>query len=630
MVLKREQWKREGIKGGYWQMGMVASLLPFPFLLPGVVKFLIIAGLFCYFYFLFRPPSPKRRIWISRFLLLVGVALTLFYIITTSTKDYFTLYLSIILALLGIAMVAQLIEGIVPPIFTFSPFVAVLLVVIFHQSLLLLGWTIGIIGTFLFLILHSQTGGNWKIAIVEELKLLLLALPLIIILFLFFPRIGLQGAKLGLKGGEIGITGFSGVVKVTSRQVIKTNRPVLEVEFLSPPPADLYFRGGVSYRFINGSWFSGGVVEPPERVVFNSRPIVYKLKQFPTGERVLFGLDLPIESPPATKLGPTYVLKTNRPFYNSQLFLLNSVTNYRLIPTKVPRSARIYPNPRFNPKTYQIALQLRKIKNVDKRIIALNRFLASRHITYTLTPPSFSPNSLPDQLLFKYRKGYCLQIATAYALLARMANIPARLITGYKASPGSMVNNYLLVRGRDAHAWVEILSPDKGWVRIDPTNFTDTTDYLEKIAQQAEEEKGNLWLAYLRFNLEKWILYYNFFTQSKFIRRLKRDGRFRARFLGVIGGLGILGIGFWIYSYRRRKKILSPEERLIRQLLYRLEKIGYKRQPGETLYHFLNRIKGAEEVNRLYHLIRYRGEDRIEELQRAIARFLKSDLNPSQ
>ena len=53
--------------------------------------------------------------------------------------------------------------------------------------------------------------------------------------------------------------------------------------------------------------------------------------------------------------------------------------------------------------------------------------------------------------------------------MMRAAGVPARVVTGYQGGELNTVNNYLVVRQSDAHAWSEVWLEDRGWVRIDPT-----------------------------------------------------------------------------------------------------------------------------------------------------------------
>jgi hypothetical protein len=47
--------------------------------------------------------------------------------------------------------------------------------------------------------------------------------------------------------------------------------------------------------------------------------------------------------------------------------------------------------------------------------------------------------------------------------------VPARVVTGYQGGEWNPIGGYLLIRGSDAHAWVEVWEDGRGWVRVDPT-----------------------------------------------------------------------------------------------------------------------------------------------------------------
>lgn len=68
-------------------------------------------------------------------------------------------------------------------------------------------------------------------------------------------------------------------------------------------------------------------------------------------------------------------------------------------------------------------------------------------------------------------QGHCEYFATAMALLARTAGVPARLITGYRVTEASPFG-YHVVRERNAHSWVEVWQGDR-WVTVDPTPAAD-------------------------------------------------------------------------------------------------------------------------------------------------------------
>jgi len=69
--------------------------------------------------------------------------------------------------------------------------------------------------------------------------------------------------------------------------------------------------------------------------------------------------------------------------------------------------------------------------------------------------------------LFQSRRGYCVHFASAMALLARAAGLPARVVGGYVS--GSLINGVWQVSGSDAHTWPEVFFAGTGWVPFEPT-----------------------------------------------------------------------------------------------------------------------------------------------------------------
>ncbi len=93
--------------------------------------------------------------------------------------------------------------------------------------------------------------------------------------------------------------------------------------------------------------------------------------------------------------------------------------------------------------------------------------------TYSIDiDPGHSARDLADWILDEdspnYRTGYCEQFATAMAAMARSLGIPSRVVLGF--TPGEMTNDgRIVVRGKNAHAWVELWMNGQGWIRFDPT-----------------------------------------------------------------------------------------------------------------------------------------------------------------
>jgi transglutaminase-like putative cysteine protease len=66
------------------------------------------------------------------------------------------------------------------------------------------------------------------------------------------------------------------------------------------------------------------------------------------------------------------------------------------------------------------------------------------------------------------RTGYCEQFASAMAVMARAAGIPARVAVGF-LEPEQVGSQLWEYTAWDLHAWPELFFPGSGWVRFEPT-----------------------------------------------------------------------------------------------------------------------------------------------------------------
>jgi hypothetical protein len=74
-----------------------------------------------------------------------------------------------------------------------------------------------------------------------------------------------------------------------------------------------------------------------------------------------------------------------------------------------------------------------------------------------------------EAFCFKTQQGYCRQFASAMAVLCRLNNIPARVVSGYSPGTYSLAENAYIYHQSNAHAWVEVYFDGYGWVMLDPT-----------------------------------------------------------------------------------------------------------------------------------------------------------------
>jgi hypothetical protein len=88
---------------------------------------------------------------------------------------------------------------------------------------------------------------------------------------------------------------------------------------------------------------------------------------------------------------------------------------------------------------------------------------------YTLEPGVYGANTA-DEFWFDRKEGFCEHIASAFVVLMRAMDIPARVVTGFQGGELNPVDGYWIVRNSDAHAWAEVWLEGRGWVRVDPTS----------------------------------------------------------------------------------------------------------------------------------------------------------------
>lgn len=119
----------------------------------------------------------------------------------------------------------------------------------------------------------------------------------------------------------------------------------------------------------------------------------------------------------------------------------------------------------------QLGMQLAgHAANRAEAVAAVDNYLRTNE-TYDLSAPLPKPGEdAVDDFLFVSHVGFCEQFATAAVMLLRSAGMPARLVTGYAQGDVASEPGRRVMRGSDAHAWVQVWYPGTGWVDADPTS----------------------------------------------------------------------------------------------------------------------------------------------------------------
>jgi len=307
-------------------------------------------------------------------------------------------------------------------------------------------------------------------------KLLAQAAPLIILLFLFFPRLS-TGFRFQIAPQREASTGFSDRLSPGSVSFLANSSEVaFRAEFPDgkiPPLSAMYWRGLVMWHGEGLEWAAPNAPAALPRTS-QGTPHGQAIRQWITIEahdaRWMFALDRPVNSPSGATLAPGNYLWSNQPIHKPRRY---EVISYPEIPNNRLHSREREPllevPSAISPAVRALAQSWSAEKAEPRAIVnkALE-FFRTQGFHYSLSPGEYGKNDL-DEFLFHRRLGFCEHYAASFATLMRLAGIPARVVTGYLGGEYNEIGHFFLVRQADAHAWCEVWFPDSGWQRIDPT-----------------------------------------------------------------------------------------------------------------------------------------------------------------
>ncbi|QIM54742.1 transglutaminaseTgpA domain-containing protein [Hydrogenophaga crocea] len=380
----------------------------------------------------------------------------------------------------------------------------------------------------------------------------LMGAPIMLVLFLLFPRIApLWGVP---NNNPTGTSGLSEDMRVGDvAQLALDDSIALRVRFDGPPPpaALSYFRGPVLSRFDGRRWTQQ--LEPTAlsaglRAELRPRgePLRYEVTLEPHQRRWLFVLEAATEAPelPGNRVRMTTDLQwvTQRPIVSLVRYRAQSHVDFGHGPLQDSAALREFVDlpPGFNPRTLQLAQDLRRVhgpgpQNAPALVDAVLERLRTGGFVYTLEPGVYGQHTA-DEFWFDRKAGFCEHFASAFAVLMRAMDIPARVVTGYQGGELNGVDGYWTVRQRDAHAWTEVWLQGRGWVRVDPTGAAvpSRIGSLQRLQAPAGAVAGALqaavgpnFIGLLRANWEalnntwnQWVLNYTQDRQFELLRSL--------------------------------------------------------------------------------------------------------------
>jgi transglutaminase-like putative cysteine protease len=492
-------------------------------------------------------------------------------------------------------------------------------------------------------LLQLELGGISNLATLlrRSGQLVLAALPMALVLFLLFPRLG-PFTNLGGLGqfGAAATTGLSTTLEPgTIASLTQDRSPAARVAFPGggPPPASqrlwrVLVHGqfdGQSWRSLNagiagagtaGSGKAGAVAtdpnlggpQPPAATeVWLSEPNNF-------AEVPWSGAGLPLDR--HLKRDGQGQLRYVGSVGMRKLYSLAAETTPAAWRRQAPTAQDLQMSAGTNPRLESLAAGWRRQATGDAnaaggaktasgaKVVALaEAWFRQQGFRYSLNNPLLPQTAPLDALLFERRQGFCGHYASALSALMRAAGVPARVVSGYRG--GTWVvpvggSAFLDLRQSDAHAWSEVWIEGQGWRSLDPTLWVQGGPALgdpssaSAPATAAADRAGPLdWIARQWWGLDlawgQWWLGFDQRSQELLMQRLLGPYRDWAGALLLVAVALTLAMGVAAYGWLRRRGEGDRLQQELNQLLRNCARRGLVPQPGETVSQFGRRLRQA-------------------------------------
>ncbi|WP_374356779.1 DUF3488 and DUF4129 domain-containing transglutaminase family protein [Chitinimonas sp.] len=523
---------------------------------------------------------------------------------------------------------------------------------LFDQSIALASYLFAMVLAITTLLIswHSLAGwdGRWRTLLAQArlaLVLMLQALPIMLLLFVFFPRI--EGPLWKLPQDRA--SAKSGLADSMSpgsfSNMAQSDEVAFRASFTDGLPAQdkLYWRGPV-FEDYDGTTWTQQPIEPAAGPTVQAigKPIRYTMTLEAHQRPWLLALDMPVQLPPDARLSNRLQL-LGKPVDKRVRNELASVLDYRVGLVERPEVlARNQQLPASgNPKARALAQSWQNLPPRE-RINSALRLFRSQALNYTLQPPLYGADGI-DQFIYVGKQGFCEHFAGAFVFMMRAAGLPARVVGGYQG--GDLNGDYLIIRQADAHAWGEVWLAGEGWVRVDPT-FEVAPERIERGLAGAVPQEELPYLLRLDDNLVKrvrlvldaavnswnqWVVGYTPEKQRQVLRRLGIDDLASSSFVAWFGGaLLLLGgtlAGWLLWQMRPPRR--DPARREWDRFCAKFARYDLLPLPAEGPQDFASRAKlvapaKAEQIEHIvqcYLRVRYGGLAELAQLRKAVRGF---------
>ena len=512
--------------------------------------------------------------------------------------------------------------------------------------------------TSLLIVFSDRLGTTrFKARMYKSLRMIIQAVPLMLILFVLFPRIPspLWGVP---KDAVAATTGISDEMSPGSiNRLVGSGEVAFRVKFNGDPPphSALYWRGLVLSNYDGRTWRleNASADAQPLLVLSDDEKSRYRyiVMLEPHNQRWLYALETMVEYEGQLAVTREMQVLTRNKVIDIISYNMRSdieAENRGLFEPERRKNLALPDG--LNSESVAFARGLFKDSNRHDRKYINNvlKHFNEMGFKYTLSPPLLGENAM-DEFLFGTRRGFCEHFASAFIYLMRAAGIPSRVVIGYQGGAMHPFDDYMIVRQSDAHAWAEVWLDDEGWVRVDPTAAVSPTRIEEGIEHAGLERdllpsiliSDNAIIQRARFmwdsfhnSWNQWVVGYNRKRQQELLEMFGFNNATSSDLaMWLVVSMTLAGslVAWWVIrreSVKQTDMIRSYYDRFCRKL----ERAGVPHRSNEGATEFMARVVKVypakeQELAMItgdYEHLRYGGdedENRVRRYMRAVRRF---------
>ncbi|MDP2099208.1 MAG: DUF3488 and transglutaminase-like domain-containing protein [Methylococcales bacterium] len=484
--------------------------------------------------------------------------------------------------------------------------------------------------------INSELPQN-KTALRTAALIMLQALPMAAIVFVLFPRVQAPAWMLPMSDKNKALSGLGDMLEPGSiSQLALSPELAFRVKFNGKPPPknQLYWRGPV-FSYTDGTVWTmakNKTAASQAQLSFFGTAYHYALLQEPQRHSWVYALDMAAQFDASLQRQSDYQLTSRTKAGEAAEYALVSYPQYNtgdITPAESLENRQLPGTP--SPRIVALVKQLQGFEGKPALFIqqVLGHF-RQQPFSYSLQPPLMENNPI-ETFLFDVRSGFCSHYATAFVYLMRVADIPARVVSGYQGGELNAVGQFLEIRQANAHAWTEVWLQGRGWVRVDPTAAIAPERIEQDINLQQQIATGGTRLIVIDgdfqgrglnqlrqfwnnvdYQWQRRIVNFGSGHQTLLLSALG-IGSLLERLLWMLAAIGIVTLLLAAWLLRSRSQQDDPAVVVYRQFCQKMAKAGVAIRVGEGAHDFAVRIHAqkpelggrVDEITRLFVGLRY-------------------------